>query len=139
MSPYLQFFGPRTAPLFKVPSLKNTFCARIYRFKLKLSVKFTVLIRYRTSEIERSSLGSPKNGTPNLATILEQLSYNPHRRLREGVDSFRSYLGFTSHVEPYVGSFPAIQNLHLPLGHAPIESIFTYSQIVVNLSTLFPG
>jgi hypothetical protein len=33
--------------------------------------------------------------------------------LREGVDSFRSYLGFTPHVEPYVGSFPALQNLHL--------------------------
>jgi hypothetical protein len=59
--------------------------------------------------------------------------------LREDVDSFKSYLGFTPHVEPYVGSFPALQNLHHPLGHAPIGSIFTYSQILVNLPTLFPG
>jgi hypothetical protein len=66
--PLLAIFGPRTAPLFKVPSPKSTFCARIYRIKLKLSVKFTVLIRVRSFEIERSSLGSPENGTPNHAT-----------------------------------------------------------------------
>jgi hypothetical protein len=59
--------------------------------------------------------------------------------LRENVDSFRSYLGFTPHVEPCVGSFPALQNLHLPLGHAPIDSIYIYSQIVVNLPTIFSG
>jgi hypothetical protein len=59
--------------------------------------------------------------------------------LRENVDSFRSNLGFIPIVEPYVGSFPALQNLHLPLGHAPIDSIYTYSQIVVNLPTIFPG
>jgi hypothetical protein len=71
--PLFANFGPRTAPLFNVPSPKSGFCAGIYRIKLKLCVKFTVLIRYRTFEIDRSSLGSPKNGTPNHATTLQKI------------------------------------------------------------------
>jgi hypothetical protein len=80
----------------------------------------------------------------NDRTVLQWLRLNSSLTtlivdLKENVDSFRSYLGFTLHVEPYVGSFPALQNLYLPPGHAPIDSIYTYSQIVVNLPTIFSG
>jgi hypothetical protein len=58
--------------------------------------------------------------------------------MREGLDSFRSWLGFRPHVEPHIGSFSALQNLHLPLGDAPFFSIFSYIGVVANLPTLFP-
>jgi hypothetical protein len=58
--------------------------------------------------------------------------------LREDWHSFGSYHSFAPHVEPHVGSFPALQNLHLPLGDEPFLCISAYNGVIANLPTLFP-
>jgi hypothetical protein len=110
----------------------------------------SVLVCIRQGSVHSATLlfsllsqGCEFGWTSPSGTVLQWLRLNSFLTtlivdLREDLDSFQSWLGFKGrfqpHVEPHIGSFPALQNLHLPLGDAFCHS----SGVVADLPTLFP-